>query len=92
MTADAEQPWIQTIPDDEWTADEAGPLAGLHAQVVDPTYDRVDHIMAIHSLNPRSLVAHQVLYESAMRGTATLRKVDRELIAVVVSSINECHY
>ena len=92
MTADAEQPWIQTIPDDEWTADEAGPLAGLHAQVVDPTYDRVDHIMAIHSLNPAGMAAHNALYTSAMTGTATLRKVEREMIALVVSLENHCHY
>ena len=48
--------------------------------------------MAIHSLNPRSLRAHLALYESAMAGTATLRKVERELIALVVSLENGCHY
>ena len=29
---------------------------------------------------------------SAMAGTRTLRKVERELIALVVSEINGCHY
>ena len=82
----SERPWIATVPDADWTA---GPLAELHPEVVDPESGRVDHIMAIHSLNPRSLAAHQVLYESAMHGTATLRKVDRELIAVVVSAIHK---
>lgn len=28
----------------------------------------------------------------AMRSTPTLRKVERELIAVVVSQANACHY
>ena len=46
----------------------------------------------MHSLNPRSMAAHQGLYESAMAGTATLRKVERELIALVVSLENDCHY
>ncbi len=32
------------------------------------------------------------LYTAAMSGTRGLRKVDRELIALVVSGINECHY
>jgi AhpD family alkylhydroperoxidase len=32
------------------------------------------------------------LYTSAMAGTATLRKVEREMIALVVSLHNECHY
>jgi alkylhydroperoxidase family enzyme len=81
-------PWIQTVPDDEWE----GELADLHSIVVDPGNGRVDNIIAVHSLNPRGLAAHQQLYSSAMRGTATLRKVERELIALVVSTENRCHY
>ncbi|WP_420445316.1 carboxymuconolactone decarboxylase family protein [Candidatus Poriferisodalis sp.] len=38
------------------------------------------------------MAAHQGLYESAMAGTATLRKAERELIALVVSLTNDCHY
>lgn len=79
---------IEIIPDDEWT----GELADLYGSVVDPTYGRVDTIIAVHSLNPRGMAAHQGLYTSAMSGTATLRKVERELIALVVSLENECHY
>ena len=48
--------------------------------------------MQIHSLNPRALAAHDALYRSAMRGTGTLRKVERELIAFTVSQLNDCHY
>ena len=80
--------WIETIDDGEWD----GELASLRDRVADPKTGRVDHIMGVHSLNPRSLAAHDTLYRSAMRGTATLRKVDREIIALVVSTINECHY
>lgn len=83
-------PWIRTVPDDEWGADAA--LADLHGRVVDPTHARVDAIMAIHSLNPTGLAAHDALYRSAMSGTATLRKVERELVAFVVSYENQCHY
>lgn len=79
---------IEVIPDDEWT----GELAELYPQVVDSTYERVDNIMAVHSLNPRAMAAHQSLYLSAMRGTPTLRKVEREMIALVVSLENHCHY
>lgn len=79
---------IEVVPDHEWT----GELAALHPHVVDPTYERVDNIMAVHSLNPQGMAAHQALYLSAMRGTPTLRKVERELIALVVSLENECHY
>ena len=80
--------WIEIIDDESWD----GELAALHQRVADPKSGKVDHIMAVHSLNPRSLAAHDTLYRSAMRGTATLRNVDREMIALVVSTINECHY
>lgn len=60
--------------------------------VVDPAYGRVDNIFAVHSLNPRGMAAHLALYESAMAGTPTLRKVEREIIALVVSLENDCHY
>ena len=82
--------WIRTVPDDEW-ADDAD-LAPLHGRVVDQESGRVDHIMAVHSLNPVGLAAHDALYRSAMSGTGTLRKVERELIAYVVSVENRCHY
>jgi len=80
--------WIDTVPDDEWS----GPLEDLYAKVVDRTHGRVDHIMSIHSLNPKALGAHIGVYGSAMAGTATLRKVERELVALVVSQLNGCHY
>ena len=80
--------WIETIREDEW----AGELAGLYERVADKAAGRVDNIMQVHSLNPRALAAHDVLYRSAMAGTATLRKVERELIALTVSMLNDCHY
>ncbi|MDE0189055.1 MAG: peroxidase [bacterium] len=79
---------IETIPDDAWD----GALGELYPRVVDPVHGRVDNILAVHSLNPRGMAAHQGLYESAMAGTATLRKVEREIIALVVSLENDCHY
>ncbi len=80
--------WIG-IPDDRtWD----GELAALRPEVVDPRYGRVDNIMAIHGLDPGGMRAHLALYRHAMRGTATLPKVDRELIALVVSLVNDCHY
>lgn len=80
--------WIKVVPDDDWD----GPLGEIYPQVVDPETGRVDNIMAVHSLNPRALAAHNSLYISAMAGTATLRKVERELIALAVSLENHCHY
>lgn len=79
---------IDVIPDDAWD----GALSELYPRVVDPVFGRVDNILAVHSLNPRGMAAHQGLYESAMAGTETLRKVEREIIALVVSIENDCHY
>jgi alkylhydroperoxidase family enzyme len=77
--------WIDIAPAEDWDA-------GSTELVGDPSSERVDAVMAIHSLNPRGLAAHHALYTSAMSGTATLRKVDRELVAFVVSQLNDCHY
>ena len=52
---------------------------------------RVDNILKIHGLNPPSLKGHADLYLTLMRGKSDLSRVQRELIAVVVSAINECH-
>ncbi len=87
---DRERAWIGIIPDVEWS--ETDGLAEQYEAVLDATYGRVDNIMAIHSLNPAGLAAHNALYLSAMTGTKTLRKVERELIAYVVSVENRCHY
>jgi len=80
--------WIDTIAPDD--ADDE--LAELYRQVLDPRTGELDNIMRIHSLHPKGLAAHQEVYSAAMRPTATLRKAEREMIALVVSQINECHY
>jgi len=82
--------WIEIVPDDDWLQTRG--LDEMHDVVVDRVYGRVDHILAIHSLNPAGMAAHNALYTSAMTGTASLRKVERELIALIVSLENECHY
>ncbi|MEZ4414430.1 MAG: carboxymuconolactone decarboxylase family protein [Gemmatimonadota bacterium] len=64
-----------------------------------PTLDRLgwseppsDHILRIHALDPPSLEHHYRLYEHAMRGPSPLSRVEREMIAVVVSAANDCFY
>ena len=80
--------WIETIREDRWE----GPLGALFEEVADRAAGRVDNIMQIHSLNPAGLASHNSMYRSAMSGTRSLRKVERELIALVVSAHNDCHY
>ncbi len=80
--------WIERVPDDEWSGD----LEPLRERVADRDANRIDNIMSVHSLNAASVTAHDGLYRSAMAGTKTLRKAERELVAYVVSDINDCHY
>jgi hypothetical protein len=36
--------------------------------------------------------AHLALYRELMFGQSELSRIDREVIAVAVSSLNDCHY
>ncbi len=60
--------------------------------MVDPDTGELDNMLRVHSLHPAGLAAHWQLYRAVMRPTSTLRKAEREMIALVVSKINECHY
>jgi alkylhydroperoxidase family enzyme len=79
--------WIKTI--DETKAE--GELKNQNDDLVEP-WGGVDNILKIHSLNPKSLAAHVQLYKTVMYGKSPLRRPDREMIAVVVSTVNQCHY
>lgn len=80
--------WIDTVP-----RRAANPeLAELYARVADPATGQLDHILQIHSLHPEGLTAHFELYRAVMRGTPTLRAVEREFIAFAVSHSNRCEY
>lgn len=83
-----EAAWIRTVP--EAVANEQ--LATLYSQCLDPGSLKVDHILKVHSLHPAGLQAHLAIYHASMASTKGLRKVDREMVAVVVSKANGCHY
>jgi hypothetical protein len=52
----------------------------------------VDHILAIHSLHPESLLGHYTFYRTIMFGPSPLSRAERETLAVAVSSRNGCVY
>jgi len=79
--------WIDT-----GGSDSDPQLERLLDRVRDPRTGEVDHIMRIHARHPAGLAAHFELYRAVMRGTPSLRAVDRELVALVVSGLNGCHY
>lgn len=80
--------WIKTVPESE--ADSR--LAALYDEMIDPRSRHVDHILTVHSLHPEGMAGHHSIYKAVMTGSRTLRKAEREMIALVVSRINDCHY
>jgi alkylhydroperoxidase family enzyme len=79
--------WIKVIPEGEAT----GRLKELYDRYREP-WGGVDHIISIHSLNVKSMKAHYDLYAQLMRGRSDLSRIQREMIAVVASAANHCHY
>jgi alkylhydroperoxidase family enzyme len=60
-----------------------------------PEEDRVadrDNIIQIHGVHSRTLRQHYELYRDLMYAKGPLSRVQREMIAVVVSAANDCHY
>ncbi len=49
-------------------------------------------VHTIQSLNPQSIVNHMDLYMTIMFKKSPLKRVQREMIAVVVSKANDCDY
>lgn len=60
-----------------------------------PAEDQVpdrDHIIRIHGVHSRTMRQHYELYRELMYGRGPLTRVQREMVAVVVSAENSCHY
>ena len=79
--------WIKMISLEEAT----GALKAMYEKYIEPV-GVVDNILRIHSLNPKSLRTHYDLYAHLMRGKSDLSRAQREMIAVVASVANKCHY
>ena len=53
---------------------------------------RVSHVLRISSLAPKLLHQWVELYVPLMHGPSPLTRAEREMVAVVVSQANDCHY
>ena len=80
-------PYIRTVPPDE----AKGPLKEEYDKAVRRA-GHVAHILQLQSLNPAVLHAGVQLYIALMHGPSALSRPQRELIATVVSSANDCFY
>lgn len=79
--------WIRTIEE----SDATGELKNIYAEQRKQA-GGLANILKIHSLAPDVLKAHMALYREAMHTPGELSRVHREMIAVVVSAANSCHY
>ena len=79
--------WIREILPENADDD----LAEVYGRVAEPD-GTVDNILRVHSLHPKLLADHFELYITALKGSSPLSRAQREMIAVVVSTLNECHY
>ena len=80
-------PWIKQI-----SIEEAAGLLKTQFDTALKRAGRVWHIVHIMSLNPRTLRDSIGFYSTLMMGESPLSRVQREMLAVVVSTVNECHY
>ena len=78
--------WINSIPPSEAT----GSLASLYRRLAED--GEVDNIIQAHSLVPKALESLLVFYKGVMHGQNDLPYIEREIVALSVSILNQCHY
>jgi alkylhydroperoxidase family enzyme len=79
--------WISKVEPNEAT----GALKREYAEAIGRA-GRVYEILKVQSLKPEYVSASVALYRSSMFGPSKLTRAQREMIAVVVSAANRCHY
>ena len=79
--------WVPPIPEDEATGEVADAYRGTKR-----AWGGVDHVVQAHSRHPASMRSLMSFYGGLMHGDCRLEPRQREMIAVTVSSLNECHY
>ncbi len=81
-------PWIDTIPYE----DAIGSLKTIYDRVKGPG-NKVDNILAMHSLRPHTLEGHMTLYKNVLHNSSnTVPKWFLETVGVWVSALNGCSY
>ncbi len=79
--------WIETIPVEK----AAGPLKKEYQSAIQRA-GRVWNIVKLMSLNPGTLRKAIDVYIATMHAPSPLTRAQREMLAVVVSKTNQCHY
>lgn len=79
--------WIRTVDDREAVGRLARSFEAARRRA-----GKVFQIVRTMSINPSVLDASMGLYLRVMHGASPLSRRTRELLAVVVSKANDCHY
>ncbi|MEK6799165.1 MAG: carboxymuconolactone decarboxylase family protein [Planctomycetota bacterium] len=79
--------YIRTIDESQ----AQGLLARIYQAAVERA-GRVFNILKIQSNNPPALKSSMDLYGALMKAESPLTRAQREMLAVVVSRANQCHY
>jgi alkylhydroperoxidase family enzyme len=80
--------WIDMVDEDK----AEGKLAKLYDKLTQSGENEVAHVLKVQSLNPDLLADHLKIYKTIMFGRSNISRRQREMIATVVSNVNECHY
>ncbi len=68
-----------------------GTLSEVYDEIISKR-GKIANVIKAQSLNPTSMQQHLDLYMTLMFGSSKLKRYQREMIAVVVSSANNCDY
>jgi uncharacterized peroxidase-related enzyme len=79
--------WIRNVEE----ADAQGELKQVYDEIKIKR-GSVSDVMKAQSLDPKSIKLHLDLYLHLMFGKSTLTRLEREMVAVVVSHLNNCNY
>jgi uncharacterized peroxidase-related enzyme len=79
--------WIKVVGEEEAT----GKLREIY-QTQAKRAGGLANILKVHSLAPETLSTHMAFYEAVMHAPGELSRTQREMVAVVVSSLNHCDY
>ena len=86
-TVDKRVAWLR-VPGD----DEAPPAVAKLFDKASEKLGFIPNVLRVYALRPRHLELWDAFYDDLMRGESGLTKPQREMIAVVVSTVNRCHY
>ena len=80
--------WIDMVNEDK----AEGKLKEVYNKITGRGNSKVAHILKVHSLNPQVLEDHLNLYKTIMFAGSNISRKQREMVATVVSAINDCYY